>query len=525
MMKVTRLGYFVGLVLVLLAIAQATPVQLSGKEKFKAKVVSKNSRSVLVELEIPFKHGLYGLEGDIFHLKFNKASDILAVSPITGSYFSGGSKFSQNSESFICEDIKIGELPDGLKLKSIKFLIKFTFSKSNRGFDVSKDLKSVILTRIRKTKSPTAAPTAAAVPSKAPTSAPTKKTASPTAAAVPSKPPSHKKTHSPTSAAVPSKPPTHKKTQSPTAAAVPSRSPTHKKTESPTAAAVPSKPPSHKKTMSPTAAAVPSKFPSAHYPPTSHSKFPIKAFENCAKNEIALSFEDSDETSDSQISQILDMLYLLQIKSTFFMAPFDSNDADSKCELIPRMIAEGHQIACSSATKNDFLGLDLKEDEFFSQEIDPCVNWIKECSGENYEITQFRPPRGECSKEQAQWISDRGYSIPLWNFDLGDYEPSDFDEKATVLNNFHRMMLDYRKLNDDEEPLSMSIRVPDIGEFLRRDEDEGSEFLNEFHQLYGTEYEFVTGEKCWEKCDRNEEGLCEDRVKHHYSTEYWKLDD
>jgi peptidoglycan/xylan/chitin deacetylase (PgdA/CDA1 family) len=251
-------------------------------------------------------------------------------------------------------------------------------------------------------------------------------------------------------------------------------------------------------------------------------KFPIKSFEKCRTSQIALSFEDTIETSDWQISQILDTLYHLEMKATFFMAPFDSNEG--KCELIPRMLAEGHQVGCTSATMNDFLSLDLQENEFISQEIEPCIDWIRECSGENYEATQFRPPRGECSKEQAKWISSRGYTVPLWNFDLGDYEPSDFDEKATVLNNFNRMMLDYRMLNNDEDPSSMSIRVPDIGEFLRRDDDEGAEFLNEFKMLYGPEYDFVTCDECWDKCEKSDQGLCEDHIKNHYSMEYWKND-
>lgn len=141
------------------------------------------------------------------------------------------------------------------------------------------------------------------------------------------------------------------------------------------------------------------------------------------KKTIYLTFDQGYE--NGYTAKILDTLKEKKVKATFFIL---QDYAERNPELVKRMIDEGHTVGNHSVSHPSMPGISIKEAR---QEIMGLHNYMKEKFG--YEMTEFRPPKGEFSERTLQLANECGYKTVMWSFAYEDWDVDNQPDKAKSL--------------------------------------------------------------------------------------------
>lgn len=137
---------------------------------------------------------------------------------------------------------------------------------------------------------------------------------------------------------------------------------------------------------------------------------------------IVLTFDQGYE--NGYTSSILDTLKEKNVKAVFFLT---GDYAKKETALVKRMIDEGHVIG-NHGMKH--LSLPTLSREEMINEISSLHDYVKETYG--YEMTLFRPPCGEYSKESIETVNSLGYKTVLWSFAYADWDTNSQPETNTA---------------------------------------------------------------------------------------------
>lgn len=193
---------------------------------------------------------------------------------------------------------------------------------------------------------------------------------------------------------------------------------------------------------------------------------------NSEEPRIYLTFDEGYENGYS--NAILDTLKEKDVPAAFFVTmPYAKQNTD----LIKRMIDEGHIVG--NHTVNHYSMPDVSSDEKVKQEIMGLHDYLKD--NFNYEMSYFRPPKGEYSERTLKLTNDLGYTTVMWSdayadWDVNNQKGSEY-AKDMILNYMHNgcVLLLHAVSKDNAEVLGETIDI------LR---DRGYEFysLDEFYR-------------------------------------------
>ena len=133
------------------------------------------------------------------------------------------------------------------------------------------------------------------------------------------------------------------------------------------------------------------------------------------KKTIYLTFDQGYENGYTE--KILNILKKKKVKATFFIL---QDYAERSPELVKRMIKEGHTVGNHSVSHPSMPKISIEEAR---QEIMGLHNYVKDKFG--YEMTAFRPPRGEFSERILQLANECGYKTVMWSFAYEDWNVDD----------------------------------------------------------------------------------------------------
>lgn len=145
--------------------------------------------------------------------------------------------------------------------------------------------------------------------------------------------------------------------------------------------------------------------------------------EDCG-NTIYLTFDEGYE--NGYTSQILDVLKEKNVPAVFFVT---GDYLERSPELVQRMIDEGHTVG--NHTENHPSMPTLSESKM-AEEINTLSQAVKERFG--YQMTLFRPPKGEFSEESLAVTQEQGYESVFWSFAYADWDPDNQPNPTTALN-------------------------------------------------------------------------------------------
>ena len=160
-------------------------------------------------------------------------------------------------------------------------------------------------------------------------------------------------------------------------------------------------------------------------------KYQGLAIGNSEKPYLYLTFDLGYEAGYT--SQILDALKETNVKAVFFITGHYFN---TQPDLVKRMIAEGHIVGNHTVNHKSLPTLSDAEVE---KEIMDLHKALYDKFG--YEMTYFRPPRGEFSERVLNIASNLGYTTVLWSFAYDDWDENkqgreDYG-KTKILDNLH----------------------------------------------------------------------------------------
>lgn len=160
-------------------------------------------------------------------------------------------------------------------------------------------------------------------------------------------------------------------------------------------------------------------------------KFNGIAMGNSEKKYIYLTFDAGYEAGYTE--GILKILKENDVTATFFITAHYVNTAT---DLVKQMIQNGNTVG--NHTVNHACLPSLSDDEI-KEEIMKLHNSVYEVTG--YEMTYFRPPKGEFSERTASIVESLGYTSVLWSNAYDDWDTSkqgrsDYGKKK-VLDNLH----------------------------------------------------------------------------------------
>lgn len=133
---------------------------------------------------------------------------------------------------------------------------------------------------------------------------------------------------------------------------------------------------------------------------------------------VSLTFDDAPD--DHFTTQVLDILEEYGVKATFFVV---GNRAIKHPEVIQRMIRDGHVIGSHSYNHPDALKL---KDAAFREQITKTESIIKALTGKSMAL--YRPPYGNVSEEQLNWLASQKIHVVNWNVDSLDWKEIDADQ-------------------------------------------------------------------------------------------------
>ena len=155
------------------------------------------------------------------------------------------------------------------------------------------------------------------------------------------------------------------------------------------------------------------------------------AIGNSEKPYIYLTFDLGYEAGYT--SQILDTLKENNVKATFFITVHYLNTQEA---LVKRMIEEGHIVGNHTVNHKELVKL---SDEEIKSEINNLSKSIYDKFG--YEMSFFRPPKGEYSERIVKLASDLNYKTVLWSSAYDDWDENKQGReeygKSKILDNLH----------------------------------------------------------------------------------------
>ncbi len=126
---------------------------------------------------------------------------------------------------------------------------------------------------------------------------------------------------------------------------------------------------------------------------------------------IYLTFDEGYE--NGYTAKILDVLAEKNCKAVFFIT---MDYAKSQPELVRRMIDEGHMVGNHSTTHPSMPSLSAED---AANEITALHDYIAEQF--HYQMSLFRPPKGEFSVRTLAVAQDLGYTSVFWSFAYKDW--------------------------------------------------------------------------------------------------------
>ncbi|TDF99866.1 polysaccharide deacetylase family protein [Paenibacillus piri] len=142
------------------------------------------------------------------------------------------------------------------------------------------------------------------------------------------------------------------------------------------------------------------------------------------QRKAALTFDDVPDTEYTP--QLLDILKQYGVRATFFTI---GNRAEAHPDIVKRMVDEGHAIGSHSYSHPN---LPRVSDAVFQNEILRTEQALAPLIG--YKPRLFRPPYGNISEDQIQWMASLNYHIINWNVDSLDWKGLTADQvSANVL--------------------------------------------------------------------------------------------
>lgn len=146
---------------------------------------------------------------------------------------------------------------------------------------------------------------------------------------------------------------------------------------------------------------------------------------------IYLTFDCGYEAGYTE--QILDVLEKHNVNACFFITGHYLNSAS---DLVKRMIEDGHIVGNHTANHKC---LPTISDEEIKSEVMLLHNSLYEKFG--YEMSFFRPPKGEFSQKSIKVISDLNYRTVMWSSAYDDWDDSKQGRveygKKKILDNLH----------------------------------------------------------------------------------------
>lgn len=131
--------------------------------------------------------------------------------------------------------------------------------------------------------------------------------------------------------------------------------------------------------------------------------------------------------------KILDILKENNVEAAFFITAHYLNTQEA---LVKRMIEEGHIVGNHTVNHKDLVNL---SDEEVKNEINNLSKSIYDKF--NYEMTFFRPPKGEFSERVIKIASDLKYTTVLWSSAYDDWDENKQGReeygKSKILDNLH----------------------------------------------------------------------------------------
>lgn len=192
---------------------------------------------------------------------------------------------------------------------------------------------------------------------------------------------------------------------------------------------------------------------------------------NSESNSIYLTFDLGYEAGYT--SQILDILKENNVKAAFFITGHYLN---TQSDLVKRMIEEGHIVGNHTVNHKSLADL---SDEEIKDEIMNLHNSLYEKFG--YEMTYFRPPKGEFSERVLKIAQDLNYTAVLWSSAYDDWDENkqgreDYG-KSKIIDNLHNgcVLLLHGTSKDNanildyviKEAISMKYEFKSLDEFKK----------------------------------------------------------
>lgn len=216
----------------------------------------------------------------------------------------------------------------------------------------------------------------------------------------------------------------------------------------------------------------------------------IQAYSTCGQRRvIALTFDDGPSSNPHNAPALLDDLKKFGIKATFFTTPDNGGDGDldARCEIVRRIVREGHSAQMHSWTHPDMSKFTLSQ---VDSQVTKTADWLHSCGVPAGMVTQFRPPYGIFSWAQSDHIFQKwGYVTAMWNLSPDDWASK--DEDADVI--FNRIVDKFNK--DIGAGNSAIILMHDFMYAYRAGLVE--KLYNHFTSM---NYCFETTDDCYQKC-------------------------
>ncbi|MBJ8055420.1 polysaccharide deacetylase family protein [Bacillus cereus] len=143
-----------------------------------------------------------------------------------------------------------------------------------------------------------------------------------------------------------------------------------------------------------------------------------------AGNKIALTFDDGPD--DYYTPKILDLLENKKVPATFFVVGQQIQWCPS---MLKRVVKEGHALGNHSWSHPKFTNLTTSQ---IKEEISRTENEITILTGER-KTTLFRPPYGEFTNADLNFISELGYKLIMWSVDTLDWTGLSAEEIIAIV--------------------------------------------------------------------------------------------
>jgi len=141
------------------------------------------------------------------------------------------------------------------------------------------------------------------------------------------------------------------------------------------------------------------------------------------KPEIALTFDDCPDPATT--GQILDKLKKYGAKATFFLL---GENVEKYPDLVKRIVEEGHDVANHSYDHPKYTTLNEQD---FKNQVTKTNDLIYKVAG--VKPVFLRPPYGEISELQLNWLSSLGMMTVQWTVDTLDWKGLDKKEIANTV--------------------------------------------------------------------------------------------